>query len=281
MPERARTDAATPESSGGRPHYWPHLRRFEFEGLLRQEPVVVVPVGSIEQHGPHCPVDVDLHAPLAIALEASRRADDVPIVVAQEIPFGFTHYNQGFPGTITLGLETFIAVVSDVVLGIHRNGFERIVLLNGHGGNHHPLKAIAVKLAEQGAFSLAFSHWDLVGDLIRTESERDSSIGHAGEWETSIHLHLRPHLVDRSRQVAETWVPSVDPAFASFATFPERQRETPQGVMGDPTVASAEKGRRYVDAAAARLVELCRAYRRQEVRRYRHPAESEAADGSD
>ncbi len=209
-------------------------------------------------------------------MEASKLATDFPLVVAQEVPFGFTHYNQGFPGTITLQLETFIDLVSDVALSIHRNGFERVVLLNGHGGNHHPLKSIAAKLAEHDLFALAFSHWDLVPEL-RTWSERDTSIGHAGEWETSIQLHLRPHLVDRSRQVVETWVPSVDPAFAAFAVFPERQRETAQGVMGDPTVASAEMGAKYVAKASERLVELARAYRRQDVRRYRHaPSESPA-----
>jgi creatinine amidohydrolase len=253
-----------------RPLYWPNLRRHHFDAARAADPVVVVPIGSIEQHGPHCPVDVDLSGPVAIAKEASRLAEDFPLVVAQEIPFGFTHYNQGFPGTITLELETFIALVCDVARSIHRNGFERIVLMNGHGGNHHPLKAIAAKLAEHDVFCLAFSHWDLVSAELREWGERDGSIGHAGEWETSIQLHLRPHLVDRELQVAESWTPSVDPAFASFAVFPERQRETPQGVMGDPTVASAEKGERYVATAAARLVELARAYRRQPVRRYRH-----------
>ena len=257
-----------------RPLYWPNLRRDQFQSVLTDDPVVVVPVGSIEQHGPHCPVDVDLSGPLQIALEASRRAVDFPLVVAQEIPFGFTHYNQGFSGTITLQLETFIALVSDVGLGIHRNGFERLIFLNGHGGNHNPLKAIATKLAEHDLFSLAFSHWDLVSEEMRLWGDKEHGIGHAGEWETSIQLHLRPHLVDRSKQVTERWTPSVDPRFAGFAVFPERRRETPYGVMGDPTVASAEKGERYVDAAAGHLVDLARAYRQQPVRHYRHREEA-------
>jgi creatinine amidohydrolase len=250
--------------------YWPHLRRHQFEDILLQRPVVVVPVGSIEQHGPHCPVDVDLANAREIALEASRRATDFPLVVSQEVPFGFTHYNEGFAGTITLQLETFIAMMSDIARGIHGNGFERIVFLNGHGGNHHPLRSISVKLAEDDVFTLAFSHWELVRDELMVWGERDTGIGHAGEWETSLQLHLREHLVDRSREVAETWNPSVDERFRAFAVFPERRRETPYGVMGDPTVASAEKGQRYVDAAADRLVELARAYREQPVRRYRH-----------
>jgi creatinine amidohydrolase len=250
--------------------YWPNLRRSQFEEALADGPVVIVPVGSIEQHGPHCPVDVDLSQALEIALEASRRAADFPLLVAPEVPFGFTHYNGGFVGTITLQLETFVALMSDIGLGIHRNGFERIIFLNGHGGNHHPLKSIAIKLAEHDVFSLALSHWDLMRDELASWSDRDSGIGHAGEWETSLQLHLRPDLVDRSLQVAESWVPSVADRFVGVANFPERQRETPHGVMGDPTVASSEKGARYLELVAERLVEVARAYRDQGVRRYRH-----------
>lgn len=257
-------------SRQGEARLWAEMRRADFEAALEHDPVVVVPVGSIEQHGPHCPVDVDLSIPWHIATEASRQAQSFPLIVAPAIPFGFTHYNQGFLGTITLQLETFIALVSDVCLGIKRNGFHRLVLLNGHGGNHHPLRAISAKLAESNLFSLAFSHWELVANELAEWGEKEDRIGHGGEWETSLQLHIRPHLVDRTKQVAENWTPSVDERFAPFATFPERQRETPHGVMGDPTIASAEKGRKYVELAVERLVALAEAYRRQPVRQYKH-----------
>ncbi|MFO7546418.1 MAG: creatininase family protein [Trueperaceae bacterium] len=252
------------------PLLWSEMRRDQFEAAVQRDPVVVLPIGSIEQHGPHCPVDVDVSIPAHIALEAARRTNDFPLIVAPTQPFGFTHYNQGFPGTITLKLETFIAVVSEVCLSIHRNGFRRLILLNGHGGNHHPIRAIAAKIAEDNAFSLAISHWDLVSEEMAAWADADDGIGHAGEWETSLQLYLRPHLVDRGKQVAETWVKSVDDRFASYARFPERRRETPNGVHGDPTVASAEKGERYVALAVERLIEMARAYNRQPVREYRH-----------
>ena len=249
--------------------YWPNMRREQFEKARADRPVVVVPVGSIEQHGPHCPVDVDISNAHGIVVHAAELVQDFPFIVGPEISLGFTHYNRGFPGTVTLALETFINVVCDVCRSIHGNGFERIVLVNGHGGNHHPMRSAAVKLAEEDIYVLALSHWELVRQELIEWSERDQgSIGHGGEWETSIQLYLRPELVDRSKQVAENWVPSVSPEFAHI-TFPERQRETPHGVMGDPTVASAEKGERYVKRAAEKLARLARAYREQEVRRYR------------
>jgi creatinine amidohydrolase len=250
--------------------YWPNLRRAELERLRDREAVVIVPVGSIEQHGPHCPVDVDLSIPQHIALRASAAARDLPLLVAQEIPFGFTHYNQGFIGTLSLRLETFIAVIGDIARSLKQDGFERMIFLNGHGGNHHPLRSIGIQLAEEDIYILPISHWDLVGEELKQWGDRDPGIGHGGEWETSLQLHLRPHLVDRSLQVAEQWVPSVDDRFRHFAVFAERRRETPFGVMGDPTVASAEKGARYVELAVERLVDIATAYRRQPVRRYRH-----------
>lgn len=260
----------------GTPWRWAEMNRPRFQAALEDTPIVVIPIGSIEQHGPHCPVDVDTSIPTHIAEVASAKATDFPLVVAPTISFGFTHYNQGFVGTISLHLETFVALVGEVCTTIHANGFHRLILLNGHGGNHHPIRAIAAKLAQSNVFSLAISHWELVSDEMAAWGDRDARIGHAGEWETSLQLHMRPHLVDRSVQVAEDWVQSVDPRFESFARFPERRRETPHGVMGDPTVATAEKGARYVDLASDRLVDLARAYRRQVVRDYWH---AERSDG--
>lgn len=258
-----------------RPLLWAQMRREQFQEALARGAVVILPVGSIEQHGPHCPVDVDVSIPVHLATEASKLIDDFPVVVAPPVTFGFTHYNQGHPGTITLELETFIALVSQVTLGIYRNGFERVVLLNGHGGNHHPLKAIAVKVAEHGLIPLALSHWDLVDEGLEWWQANDPDIGHAGEWETSLQLYLRPELVDESAIVADDWLPSVSERFARTVQFPERLRETSTGVMGDATIATAEKGRRYVEYAASRLVELVRAFHAQPPRRYREKVESD------
>lgn len=250
-------------------HYWPEMLRESLEAARDREAVVVIPVGSIEQHGPHCPVDVDLSIPVAIAREAAQRANG-GILVAQPIPFGFTHYNRGFMGTVTLRLETFLAVVQDITRSVYDNGFRRIVLLNGHGGNHNPLKSAAAALAEHNVYALALSHWDLVSDELRDWGEADSTIGHAGEWETSYQLHLRPELVDFDKAVAEEWEESVGAEFVRIVRFAERQRETPLGVMGDATVATAEKGERIFNLAVERLVALTTAYRKQPVRDYRH-----------
>src|SRR6266536_3446463 len=179
--------------------FWQEMWRHELEEALRHDPVVIVPVGSVEQHGPHCPPDVDISIPFHLAVAAAQAVDDFPVLVAPPVSYGFTHYNLGFLGTITLSLETFIAMLCDICRSLKANGFERIVLVNGHGGNVAPQRAASVKLSEEDVWALPLVYWQLVEDELREWSETDEgSIGHGGEWETSLQLHLRPHLIDRS-----------------------------------------------------------------------------------
>ncbi len=253
--------------------------RHELEAAARQRPVAIVPVGSIEQHGPHCPPDVDISIPFHLAVAAAQEIDDFPVVVAPPVSYGFTHFNMGFLGTLTLRLETFIEVLCDVSRSLKANGFERIVLLNGHGGNVAPQRSASVKLSEEDVWALPLPYWDLAEDELRAWSETDEgSIGHGGEWETSLLLFLRPHLIDRSKILPSNhatgygWPRTTgrfSPKLARYAQWPERRREAPYGVVGDPRVASSEKGERLFGTLKERLVELCREFHTQELRRYR------------
>src|SRR5215218_11268874 len=87
---------------------WQEMLRHELLAALVQDPVVIVPVGSIEQHGPHCPQDVDLSIPYHLAIRTAAAIDEFPVIVAPPVGLGFTHYNMGEVGTVTLSLETFI-----------------------------------------------------------------------------------------------------------------------------------------------------------------------------
>jgi creatinine amidohydrolase len=252
------------------------LWRHELEAALEHGPVVLVPVGSVEQHGPHCPADVDLSIPFHLAVAVARAIDDFPVLVAPPVNLGFTPYNMGHPGTITLSLETFVAVLCDVCRSLKANGFERIVLLNGHGGNVAPQRAAAVKLSEEDVWALPLTYWEMAAEEIAawSEADRDVGIGHAGEWETSLQLHLRPHLIarDRIRPDGYGWPRTegrFSPRLARYAQWPERRREAPLGVVGQPGVASAEKGARLFALLQERLTELCREFHTQSLRRYR------------
>jgi creatinine amidohydrolase len=252
----------------GRTVFWQELWRHELLAALDRDPVVIVPVGSVEQHGPHCPMDVDISHTLALAVETARAANDFPVIVAPPIWSGLTHYNMGEVGTITISVETFIAMVSDVCRSIWANGFHRIVLLNGHGGNRDIQRVVSVKLAEENIWVLPITHWDMVQSVMDT-GDFDHFIGHGGEWETSLQLFLRPDLIDRDRIVADFERPGFTDDIRAFTGFPERRREREHGVHGNPTTASAEKGERFFSAAQAKLIEVCRQYHGQPVRDYR------------
>lgn len=254
----------------GKTVLWQGMLRHQLLEALDKRPVVIVPVGSVEQHGPHCPQDVDISIPYHLALRAADAIDEFPVIVAPPVSLGFTHDNMGEIGAITLGLETFITVLCDVSRSIWANGFHRIILLNGHGGNQQPTWSAAVKLAEEDVWPLALTYWTMAPDELTAWSEADDgSIGHGGEWETSLQLYLRPELVDMARAVKDEWRLKFGPEVGRYAMFPERRRGMAHGVMGDPFVASAEKGERLFAVLLERLVALCREYHEIDPPRYR------------
>lgn len=259
--------------------FFQEMWRHELEAAATQRPVALVPVGSIEQHGPHCPPDVDISIPFHLCVAAAQAIEDFPVIVVPPVSYGFTHFNMGFQGTLTLRLETFIEMLCDICRSLKANGFERIALLNGHGGNVAPQRSASVKLSEEDVWALPLVYWELAEDELKAWSETDSgSIGHGGEWETSLQLFLRPHLIDSSKILKKDdpdgygWPRTVgrfSPRLARYAQWPERRRESPYGVMGDPRVASAEKGKRLFGVLTERLIEVCREFHDQELRQYR------------
>ena len=254
----------------GKKVLWQEMLRHELLAALEQRPVVIVPVGSVEQHGPHCPQDVDISIPYHLAIRTAAAIDDFPVIVAPPLLFGFTHYNMGEVGTITLRLELFVEVLCDIVRSIWKNGFQRIVMLNGHGGNEAPNWTASVKLAEEDVWALALTYWNMAADELLAWSEADEgSIGHGGEWETSLQLHLRGELVDMTLAVKDEWRQKFSTDVQRYAHFPERRREMEHGVMGDPFTASAEKGERLCNVLVERLSALCREYHETEPPRYR------------
>ena len=251
---------------------WQELWRHEFEEVLPHDPVVIVPTGSVEQHGPHCPMDVDITGPFAIAGAAAQRIDDFPVLVAPPVWSGFTHYNMGFPGTISLRLETYQNLLADVLRSIHANGFPRIIVINGHGGNVAPNDAVTTQVGQEDIFPIAFSWWEAAAPEMKALSQADDgSVGHGGEWETSLQLYLRPHLIDRSKMVDDVFPKPFSAELRPFAQYAERRRDTEKrtGTMGNPLVASAEKGEQVFEAAVRRLMQLAREMHALPVRRYK------------
>lgn len=244
---------------------WPEIRE-----AIGEERVVLLPVGAIEQHGHHLPVDSDS----LIAEEICRRAAaEMPdrAIVAPTIAYGFNPNHMDFPGTITIGIQTLVNYGIDVCKSIAYHGFSRILIVNGHGGNISALDVVAkVVTLETGAFVAMVSHFTIEpvkrAVLETKESPSGGGMVHADEYETSVYLAIRPEAVQMDKAVRELGLPPsryfwIDQfsggeniTSASFmepwSTFSE------SGVLGDPTVASKEKGERYVAEAVNGLVAL-------------------------
>lgn len=214
--------------------------------------IVVVPVGSIEQHGHHLPVSTDtILADAAAHRGAESVPEEVPVLVTPPVWSGLSSHHLPFGGTLSLEFTTMMNMLANVGRTALDNGFDAILLLNGHGGN---MSLISTVLNEIGAEHadvevLGLTYFYLVSSLV--EEIRDSDPGgmmHGGEFETSLMLHLRPELVDEDEMTPVYSERKYDllledlfgsGSLSAYSTFADHS-ET--GVMGDPSAASAEKG---------------------------------------
>jgi creatinine amidohydrolase len=246
------------------PVLWAELRRDQVADVAARGGVALLPVGAIEQHGPHLPLGTDATAAMAVCVRAARAVRTPPVLVLPPIWWGISPYWMGFSGTLTLRPRVLLDVVTDVCASVARHGFQQVVLVNGHGGNDGLLQA-AVAQASTSAFRVTcVSYWTLARQTLREVTEFDEGmIGHAGEAETSVGLYLQPDCVDLAAVAADQCV-EIPIARRTVAVdvgayeAPNPQVDAPHGVYGRATAGSAEKGQRIIEAAAAALAVLVR-----------------------
>lgn len=244
---------------------WQALRRVDIARLAREDATVVIPTGSVEQHGDHLPLDTDSFTAQTVALLAAERVRS-PIVVAPTVWWGVSGYWMGFPGTIAISPSLLESLLVEVVSAIAVHGFRRVLLLNGHAGNTGALQGACVRSQAAGVRICAAHYWSFAGDALASLSTVDAGrIGHAGEIETSLQLHLRPERVGplpadgTATRMPRSALPA---AFADvMIAAPDPSAESPTGVYGDPSAATAELGAATLDRIVERLVEFLEAYR--------------------
>ncbi|HBY95910.1 MAG: creatininase family protein [Ardenticatenaceae bacterium] len=247
---------------------WQEMRRPELEEMVRRKAVVAVPFGAIEQHGPHLPVDTDSNQAWEICVRAAQAVDEPPVIVAPMVWSGFSPHHLRLAGALSLRLETFIALVTDLCTSIDRHGFRKIVLVNAHGGNSFPLTAAAMKLMEEYDLYVAvITYWRLITNALREGGESGlGGMAHAGEMETSLQLYLRPELVNTGfmppeyKQVATRYFASDMRAPGKAFYMDDFAVDTTHGVVGDPSYATAEKGARFLNEAVAELAAFIREF---------------------
>ncbi len=257
---------ARPQGEIPRRVLWQKCRRGEVQRAAAAGGLALLPIGSVEQHGPHLPLDTDSFSAFTIAVRAAEQVAEFPVLVLPPVWWGLSPYWMVFPGTLTLRAETLTEIIVDIAASVARHGFRHMVIVNGHGGNHGLMQAAAVKASSEEFRVAALSYWTLVADEMRALSTRDGGgIGHAGEMETSIQLHLQPECVDMTEVKPEHCVDleAYERAFARGVYLPPNPRdESPHGVYGMSHAADEEKGRRVVAAAAGELAAFVRTFRR-------------------
>ena len=230
--------------------------------------LVVIPTGAVEQHASHLPVGTDMMAVGHLTLEAARRAD-VPVLVLPTVQVGFSPHHQSWPGTLSLRLDTFNAVIADITASVAQVGFRRQLIINGHGGNRGPLIALTTELITGGREVGYADYWGLAHEAIAglLQGER-KMVGHACEMETALMLALtagdaaaQELILAKAAGLAPLLAtPAVHGDAGSIgrgeAWWPPIFGADHAGYEGDPAVATAETGAALVEAITRRLADF-------------------------
>ncbi len=231
----------------------------EVEKAAKDRKVVIIPCGSVEEHGNHLPLSTDS---LQAEFIASSVAQKTNCLVAPPLRYGLCSSTRNFPGTITISFDTLRSMMIDILEDFVRNGFKRLLVISGHaGGSHMTAIRLAAKTVvvhhmnnEDRPRIMVCSDYDFAYDLRGKDfDERDS---HAGTIETSRVMAIRSDLMKGKGS------PNY-PTFPRFEVTPDPERYFPSGVMGDPTIASAEKGKKINDYVIEQIVILVKELEQQ------------------
>ncbi len=249
-------------------HRYEKLTWPEINDAVELGKVCIVPCGAVEQHGPHLPLDVDIVCPTGIALGAGRQAP-ASLLVLPTVCYGYTGHVMDFPGTINTDFEHFMHQVLDITKSLAYHGFKKIVLLNGHGSNMPNLDLVARRTnLETDAECVLTAWWNLLTvdkDFLPgwRESKFPGGCAHACELETSVYMYLDGDNV-RTDEIKDGvisfneehspfhWVDLFGAGPATIISWTSSYSET--GVLGEPELATAEKGRRAYEEAVKQLV---------------------------
>ena len=217
------------------------LTMLEAEEAAEQGKIVILPVGSVEEHGKHLPLCTDCLQPENVAIEVAKKAG---CLVAPAIRYGVCTETRSFPGTISVGFDSLYSMVCDVLDELVRQGFKRLIVLSGHAGSLH---MAALKLAARDVLDkyseeskrrtlriIVLCDYDFAYEL--RGKQFDARDGHGGEIETSRILVIRPDLVKGRTEKNFTEMPR-------FEIVENPKDFWPNGIQGDPSKASVEKGR--------------------------------------
>jgi len=250
----------------------------ELKKTLKKCDMAMIPIGTVEQHGDHLPLFTDNFIALEVAKGAAERiSSEFPVIVAPLIPFGKSTESIDWIGTISLEPSTLLNLVRDICKSLARMGFKKLVLVNGHGGHVQLLGSVVSDIArETKTFVAVFDWWqtDLLSEIrAKLQQSGEAGIFHAGEMETSIIMFSHPDLVLKEK-IRESYptkftkragyknllIEKPHNVFSFSWNFRDLSRS---GTVGDPTKASKEKGKIFLDMLVNALCEVLREVKKQ------------------
>lgn len=235
---------------------WGEMNRWELNQRAEMIDTAILPIGSLEQHGPHLPLDTDSYDAEYIVEKAVKRLEPPRPPILPLIPYGVSEHHMGFPGTVTIEPNTFEDFIVNIGQSVLQNGFKKLIIFTGHGGNESTIEIAARKLKKETGMDVFIDSFKLM-DPEKEELVDSENDVHAGEFETSLVLAARETLLDE-RMIPEKEMEfpdqelefDNDPEF-SFAWNTHELTET--GVLGDPEKATKEKGEKLWEAGIERL----------------------------
>jgi creatinine amidohydrolase len=254
---------------------WPEMN----EAIARRpQPVVAIPIGAVEDHGPHMPLSTDNDILETVLAECGRRAKG-DLLVLPTIPFGLDEHHMDFPGTIAIEMKTCIDYLTQVATSVARHGFTHLMIVNGHGSNA-PICDLAARqcvlntgiICASASFNAAINP-ALVQDILEAHRRGGpGSVAHAGEYETSMMLYVLPDYVQMDKAQRDigqlklkyfNW-DHPDPVVYSWQDW--WSRFSKEGIAGDAAAATREFGEILFEATVTRFVELIREFRTIPIR---------------
>jgi creatinine amidohydrolase len=233
---------------------FPELRDVPRDGTL-----VLAPIAACEQHSRHLPTFTDTILVSAVAEGVEQRLPR-QVLLLPTLWFGASAHHVRFGATLSADVDTHIDMLCDLLVPLLEDGHKRFLILNGHGGNIDTMQVALRRLQPRwrDRALTAGSYWDLAAkELAELAEGPRKSMGHACEFETSMVLALRPELVRKSEIKNDP--PPSEPAIRGLYVAEDMKQRTDHGCVGYPELASADKGRRFIEAAVARTAEVVQA----------------------
>ncbi len=233
---------------------WPEAKH-----RFKEVDIALLPVGSIEQHGPHLPLDTDAFDAQYLAQKVAESCTPPLPLVLPLIPYGVSYHHEDFSGTLSASPETLFRLVYEIGMGAARHGITKLIIINGHGGNGPALHFAAQMINRDARIFTCVDTGETSDPDIEAMIETPNDV-HAGEIETSTTLAVRPDLV--KSEAARKFIPRFSSRYLDFTSkrsvgwYARVGELSPTGVLGDPTKASPEKGRRMWEVMIKHLVEL-------------------------